>query len=229
MPPARVPVWLQDRRDDDGNPIRHRGDYGGKAIRPFHDDELIVERQVRERPRSRSRSRVRTRSVDGWPGAVVKRRAIRERQGPIGPLVSVDPAFPQDVTLHLSLPVKDDLEDVLEEAARLRRLGHFSDAIALFTGTLGHFLDNRYVLVQYAQCLYEAGQYVQLGKLAEERPLRPLNHPDALELNWNLLLAAAGQGSFKNPLDDDDTTHFIAEIMTMVANSWPRIDSTEVS
>ncbi|KAL2157297.1 hypothetical protein VTH06DRAFT_6235 [Thermothelomyces fergusii] len=124
--------------------------------------------------------------------------------------------------------MRDDLEEVLEECSRLRRLGHFADAIALFRVQLDEFLDNRYVLVQYAQCLYEAGQYDQLETLAEEKDPRrmSLDKADALQLNWDMLLLAAGKGPYKSQFDGAPDG-LLPAIQRVVANTWPRLDSTQ--
>ncbi|KAK5652911.1 hypothetical protein OQA88_9389 [Cercophora sp. LCS_1] len=110
----------------------------------------------------------------------------------------VDPRNPQDVTLHLSLPVRDDLEDILETCSALRRLGHFGEAIRLFDRHLEHFLDNKYVAVQYAQCLYDAGQLTKLRQFMADRDASP-DEPrvgdaqdSTLRLNWDLLARLAG-------------------------------------
>ncbi|KAL2166096.1 hypothetical protein VTG60DRAFT_3304 [Thermothelomyces hinnuleus] len=136
------------------------------------------------------------------------------------PMLRVELLSPEDVTAHMSLPVRDDLEDVLEECSRLRRLGHFADAIALFRTQLSHFLDNRYVLVQYAQCLYEAGQYNQLEKLAEEKAPRRSNpnEADALQLNWDMLLLAAEKGHYKSQFDRVSYT-MLPAIKAVVTNA----------
>ena len=182
-------------------------------------------------PRSRSRSRERISSTDGPP-----QRAQPLRHGEPGdtggpgpaqqPMIRIDPASPQDVTVHMSLPLQDDLEDVLEECSRLRRLGHFNEAIALFRNRLSYFLDNRYVLVQYAQCLYEAGQHAELEKLAKEKAPPRLERPDSLQLNWDMLLVAAGGRACVGPLPNVD--HLFWPIKAIVTEAWPRLDSTEV-
>ncbi|SPQ24225.1 506d5266-35dd-409b-b4ee-d2a11c6de632 [Thermothielavioides terrestris] len=150
-----------------------------------------------------------------------------ERESGQRPLLRVDPLAPQDATVHLSLPLQDDLEDLLEECGRLRRLGHFADAIALFQNRLSHFFDNRYVLVQYAQCLFEGGQFAQLGKLAEEKAPRRLPQPDALQLNWDMLLLAAEKGPYKSQFDNHEALDMLPAIKDIITASLPKLDSTE--
>ncbi|KAL2193224.1 hypothetical protein P885DRAFT_802, partial [Corynascus similis CBS 632.67] len=146
------------------------------------------------------------------------------------PTLRINPLSPQDVTLHMSVPLHDDLEDLLEECCRLRRLGHFTEAIALFQGQLSHFLDNRYVLVQYAQCLFEAGLHDQLDELAEEKAPHGLGGvADALQLNWKMLLFAALKGPYKRRKITLRAAQesMLQEIKTVIRGAWPRLDSTE--
>lgn len=143
-------------------------------------------------------------------------------------MLRIDPLSPQDVTVHMSCPVQDDLEDVLEDCSRLRRLGHFVEAIGLFRDRLGHFLDNRYVVVQYAQCLYEAGQHAEVEKLAEKKAPPCVEPPDALQMNWDMLLLAAGGRRSSGHLHIDNKKGLVLAVKEVVAGHWPRLDSTEV-
>lgn len=143
-------------------------------------------------------------------------------------MLHLDPLSPQDVTVHMSCPVQDDLEGILEDCSRLRRLGHFAEAIALFRDRLSHFFDNRYVLVQYAQCLYEAGQYAEVVKLEEEMALPRLTPPDALQIQWDMLLLATGEGSKSGVSREDNENSIVLEVKRTVAGHWPKLDSTEV-
>lgn len=179
-----------------------------------------------QRPRPRSISSSRTRPAPDPTPITIQETDGGDGRGPGRPvMLRVDPLCPQDVTVHMSLPVRDDLEDVLEECSRLRRLGHFATAIALFQDRLEHFLDNRYILVQYAQCLFEAGQYGRLQKLAEERRPQPRDPPDALQLNWDLLLLAAGIGPY---FARSNVHRILPAITPVLMSAWPRLDSTEV-
>lgn len=90
-----------------------------------------------------------------------------------------------NMTTHMSLEAEDDLEGLLEEASRLRRLGHFTAAVTLFEQHLSHHLEDLYVRVQYAQCLFEGMQYKKLDHLAEKYPLE--TGDGALTLNWQLI------------------------------------------
>ncbi|PHH89870.1 hypothetical protein CDD83_5075 [Cordyceps sp. RAO-2017] len=103
----------------------------------------------------------------------------------------MNPQAPQDMTLHMSLDVTDDLDGLLEEYSKLWRLGHFDSAQALFKDRLEHFLDNSYVLTQHGQCLLQAKAFTQLAELAARFSPNPLSDGDALQLSWNLILRRA--------------------------------------
>ncbi|KLU91723.1 hypothetical protein MAPG_10240 [Magnaporthiopsis poae ATCC 64411] len=136
----------------------------------------------------------------------------------------LDPLSPQDMTVHMSLPVGDDVEGVLEEFSRLRRLGRFSDALELFgREQLGHLIDNRYVLLQYGQCLFEAGWVGELGRLAEQQATRP--ERDALGISWSLLKWMAEVET--PPLDEQ--RNILEAGMVMLRSRWPALDSTEMN
>ncbi|KAG7284310.1 hypothetical protein NEMBOFW57_010682 [Staphylotrichum longicolle] len=134
-------------------------------------------------------------------------------------MLHLDPLSPQDVTVHMSCPVQDDLEGILEDCSRLRRLGHFAEAIALFRDRLSHFFDNRYVLVQYAQCLYEAGQYAEVVKLEEEMAPPRRTPPDALQIQWDMLLLATGEASKSGVSREDNENRIVSEVKTL-ALKW---------
>ncbi|KND92321.1 hypothetical protein TOPH_03010 [Tolypocladium ophioglossoides CBS 100239] len=138
----------------------------------------------------------------------------------------LNPLAPQDVTVHMSLDVTDDLEGVLEEHSRLRRLGHFNAAIAQFDDHLEHFLDNKYVLVQYGQCLLEAKQYKQLVNVAIDHP--PKSSEEALQLSWNILLQKAEVESALEFPVLQDSSKLVKSAIDLVQARWPRLDSTEM-
>lgn len=75
---------------------------------------------------------------------------------------------PQDITVHLKLPVIDDIEAELEEFSILRRLGNFKAARSYFKEKLGNYRKVPYVFVQYAQMLLDAGDFKTLSKLRPE-------------------------------------------------------------
>ncbi|KAK4164358.1 hypothetical protein QBC43DRAFT_185113, partial [Cladorrhinum sp. PSN259] len=135
----------------------------------------------------------------------------------------VKPHAPQDITVHMSLPVQDDLEETLEEYSRLRRFGHFRDAIELFEKELEHFLDNRYVLFQYCLCLLEAGEYGRLAGLTPKILARPMNAYDLLDVAIRLLLCKAELDS----VEPETLLSASQGAEEMVRSSWPTIDSTE--
>ncbi|KAJ9138772.1 hypothetical protein NKR19_g7699 [Coniochaeta hoffmannii] len=126
----------------------------------------------------------------------------------------------------MSLPLRDDLECVLEDFSRMRRLGRFREALDLFDEQLAHFIDNRYVLVQYGLCLYEAGHIARLSELADKH--RPSRRPkDALQLCWTLLVSVADVvlPDMEPNMRFDDIVPTIAAMLT---GSWPGLSSVEV-
>lgn len=140
--------------------------------------------------------------------------------------IRINTVEPQDVTVHMSLPLRDDLEGVLEDFSRMRRLGRFREALELFDDQLAHFVDNRYVLVQYGLCLYEGGQLVLLSELADKH--RPISSPtDALHWCWImlLLLTEVEPPEFRMQKDFND---IVSTILTMLSRSWPHLSSVEV-
>jgi hypothetical protein len=140
--------------------------------------------------------------------------------------ITIDPLSPQDLTVHISLPLRDDLEATLEDFSRLRRLGRFREALELFEDRLTHFLDNRYVLVQYGLCLYEAGQIARLSELAEKQHLQNPHPKDAVQLCWTMLLfMAEAHTSMHVGIDIIDIT---TTALSMLNRSWPHLDSLEM-
>lgn len=145
------------------------------------------------------------------------------------PAILVNPDDPKDVTVHMSLDTRPDIEGLLEENARLCRLGHFTKAIVQFKKLLLPYLDNKYVLVQYGQCLYAAQQYGALIKLGEKYPLVEVEKGDCddIQLNWNLLLRKAiGMGEADMQYTTDLSK--LAAVAFDRMNSLP-LDSTQVS
>jgi hypothetical protein len=134
-------------------------------------------------------------------------------------VININPLVPQDVTVHISLPLRDDLECALEDFSRMRRLGRFKEALELFDDRLAHFLDNQYVLVQYGLCLWDGGHMAKLVELAQKHP--PSSRPTgALQLCWMILHSVAVVG----PLNED----IISAMIPMLNHSWPHLSSVEV-
>lgn len=144
------------------------------------------------------------------------------------PAILVNPSDPKDVTVHMSLDTTPDIEGFLEENARLRRLGHFTKAIAQFKTLLLPYLDNKYVLVQYGQCLYEAQQHGTLAELAKKYPLVEVEDGHDIQLNWNVLLRKAErldeELDFQSIIDSNQLTAVAFDRM-----NGPNLDSTQVS
>ncbi|MBE3048877.1 hypothetical protein IMZ48_41540 [Candidatus Bathyarchaeota archaeon] len=124
----------------------------------------------------------------------------------------------------MSLPIKDDLEDLLEEGNKLQKWGYFDDALRIFQGLHERSPEDRYILVQYGQCLVEAGQYSRLASLARSRQ-ELLSSKDGLEINWSLLLLSADVDIQEENLTLPKVS---VEVRDLLKRSWPHLNSTEV-
>lgn len=87
---------------------------------------------------------------------------------------------PQDVTLHLELPVADDFEEELENFSVLRRLGNFKSAKDYFKDHLEHYLGHPFIFVQYASMLLEMGNYRAFQKLDAQSVFGPGKNPSLI-------------------------------------------------
>ncbi|KAI1776928.1 hypothetical protein F4818DRAFT_363487 [Hypoxylon cercidicola] len=76
-----------------------------------------------------------------------------------------DPNNTRDLTVHLKLPVQEDLEEDLEEFCRLQRLGDFTSARKFFDSNLQDHLNKPYILIGYAEMLLEQGDYNTFAKI----------------------------------------------------------------
>lgn len=148
--------------------------------------------------------------------------------------VTVKPEACHDITRHLELDVTDDPEEALEDFAKLRRLGHFNEALRLFKNRLDHLLDNAYVRVQYGHCLLDMMDIHGLSKLADKYPIRISWNSErpGLEEEWFFILKRA---SYLNdsPLPSlleksHGHTTFCQHTWKMLRKCWPKLDSTEV-
>lgn len=74
----------------------------------------------------------------------------------------------RDITVHVKLPVIDDIELELEEFSIFRRLGNFKAAKSYFKEKLVNYRHVPYVFVQYAQMLLDAGDFKALSRLQPE-------------------------------------------------------------
>lgn len=90
----------------------------------------------------------------------------------------------KDATLHFDLDFADDIEGHLEELARLKRLGHFHDAVNYFAFNLKQHLSLPLVKIEYADLLQEQGAYRELldlqsrGILKISRRMDPIPTPE---------------------------------------------------
>jgi hypothetical protein len=75
------------------------------------------------------------------------------------------PSITRDVTIHFELDIADDLEDLLEEFSRLKRLGHFRTAEKYFQASLHEFAEFPPVKAEYADMLLEQGDHKRLHEM----------------------------------------------------------------
>lgn len=75
---------------------------------------------------------------------------------------------PQNVSIHLELPVSEDFEAGLEEFSRLKRLGNFKGAKDYFKDNLEAYIGHPYVFVQYAEMLLAMADFQSFGLLDAE-------------------------------------------------------------
>lgn len=75
-----------------------------------------------------------------------------------------------DSTIHFSLDVADDIEGHLEEVSRLKRWGHFQEAIGYFTANLEQHLDLSLVRLECIDLFLEQGSYHQLDNFVFNHP-----------------------------------------------------------
>ncbi|RSM12597.1 hypothetical protein CEP52_002405 [Fusarium oligoseptatum] len=162
---------------------------------------------------------------------------IRLPESPGAPKEKFDvictPGRPRDATVRLNLGVFHDLDDELEEFNRYVRRGEFGTARVFFDKHLLAHVAYPWVFVQYAEMLFEMGDYKSLLQLNAEPVFRLTQfgnrHEDVeamrrLEINWRLLKASAlchSQHELQPVLDEVCQPH---EIIPVSAN----LGSTEV-
>ena len=177
------------------------------------------------------------------PRRAYARGRLRERESSIAqkanipkpretPTFLVDPLSAQDITVHMSLPVKDDLEDRLEESARMQRLGYFNEAMRILQELHERYPDNTYILVQFGQCLVDAGHYSRLDSLARVRK-RHLDPNHILEVIWTLLLVRVEIPLLRKEsifpfVQNELPFRLSAEGRKFLTESWSSPGSTEV-
>lgn len=76
-----------------------------------------------------------------------------------------NPSQNADLSVHLEMDVKLDLEGALEEFCRLYKVGNFSGAEAFFTENLEEHLDRPDVLITYSEMLLQQGDYLGICEL----------------------------------------------------------------
>ncbi|EEU37133.1 uncharacterized protein NECHADRAFT_86755 [Fusarium vanettenii 77-13-4] len=110
-----------------------------------------------------------------------------------------NPRHAKDVGVRLEFDVLQDLDDELEEFNQFVRRGEFRAAKTFFNDNLLAHITSPWVFVQYAEMLFEMGDYKSLLLLDPEPVFRTIasaneyEHYEAirrLEINWRLLKAS---------------------------------------
>ncbi|KAF5012767.1 hypothetical protein FDECE_1187 [Fusarium decemcellulare] len=105
-----------------------------------------------------------------------------------------NPTHSKDVTVHLEFDVVSDLDDEVEEFNRLVRQGDFANAKSFFDEHLVAHSAHPWIFVQYAEMLFEMGDYKSFQELNPQPVFQPLRSDASdslklLERNWRLLKA----------------------------------------
>lgn len=185
-----------------------------------------------QNPRSPKATEYFPRPVRGNPKSSYPQRPYvevgphRHPSPPLPATIQVHPRNRQDITVHMSLDIRDDLEGYLEDLSRASRLGHFGAEIDQLRDQIRHFFQNRYVLVQYGQVLVDGMRFSELANLAQQFP--PTKSSTPVELNWNLLLTRAQYLSELFFLGELTNDNMWSAANTLLLQSWPNLDSTEV-
>ncbi|ELQ37937.1 hypothetical protein OOU_Y34scaffold00567g84 [Pyricularia oryzae Y34] len=241
----RIDRWVMEQNYDGNGNLTHRpldtqlqGQDGSPSQRPkdrgsSHSMQPLASegQAASEDSSNNSDNHSKPLSAEGEGGnrsrrMLFSRPEIYAQDSPALPAIHVDPLDPEDQIIHMSLPASDDLEHELEEFSRLRRLGRFSDAFSLFDKRASHFLHNRYIRVQYGQCLFEAGELGRLAELAKEwEPKRYSASVDALGALWMFLAWEAEAVT----LQLWERRSFLEAALYMIHEAWPNLDSTEMA
>ncbi|KAI0152447.1 hypothetical protein F4776DRAFT_601617 [Hypoxylon sp. NC0597] len=148
-----------------------------------------------------------------------------------------DPSHDADITVHLKMPLQEDLSGSLEELCRLERLGDFASAREFFTENLQEYLDRPQIAIEYAEMLLEQGDYKALSELDDgvmsnvQGNLTDSGNIALLRMYWELIQVFAAHykpgrpGAFFKKLDVvDEAIHELQKIDPNRTN----ITSTEI-
>ena len=153
-------------------PVLGRPDafYGSHPIPPPPPPQIL--RDLHSRPqhyRVQDKPPYTIRDVPPPPGPDPRPRKGSPKSHGFGFFQAVcDTAEPQNLSVHLELPISEDFEAGLEEFSRLKRLGNFKGAKDYFKDNLETYIDHPYVFVQYAEMLLAMGDFQSFGLLDAE-------------------------------------------------------------
>ncbi|KAI1077260.1 hypothetical protein F5B20DRAFT_593070 [Whalleya microplaca] len=146
-----------------------------------------------------------------------------------------DPSQTTDITVHLNMPLQEDLDDNLEQFCRLQRFGDFASAKRYFSENLQEHIDKPYVFVHYAEMLLEQGDYKSLVALNDDiiYSLQG-NVPDSdeeqlLREYWGLIrLFVYQHNPTLHPPSLDDTLNAIQNLHMIMCREGRIVGSTEI-
>ncbi|WAO95778.1 Hypothetical protein NCS54_01341900 [Fusarium falciforme] len=149
--------------------------------------------------------------------------------------ITCNPCRAKDVGVRLEFNVYQDLDDELEEFSRFIRRGEFGTAKIFFREHLLAHITNPWVFVQYAEMLFQMGDYKSLLQLDSEPVFRRIRlrdrHEDVeamrrLEINWRLIKAvclSCTQHELQPVLDEICQPHQIIPVRGDVGSTEIRI------
>ncbi|KAK4868046.1 hypothetical protein LT330_007244 [Penicillium expansum] len=142
-----------------------------------------------------------------------------------------------DTTLHFVLNIVDDIEGQLEELGRLKRWGHFKEALEYFESNLEQHIDLPMVKIEYADLLLEQGAYRKLIQLGLEAPSQPkyipvrgVYRPELYSTHFNAIHKSARFASESFAADDlggdqmDKFTFYLHKRVNDQRNSHRKFD-----
>ncbi|KAI0516977.1 hypothetical protein F5B22DRAFT_605733 [Xylaria bambusicola] len=129
----------------------------------------------------------------------------------------------EDLTVHLTMHLEEDLEDFLDELSCLSRLGHFSSAQKFFQEHLHHHIDNPYVLVCWADLLLRQGDFKGVTLIKDDAMYKNEGEQSTAEelkllrLNWELIQTLAKSMTLDTNSAASTVSEEAIEVLTAIA------------
>ncbi|KAL4970499.1 uncharacterized protein BDV14DRAFT_195186 [Aspergillus stella-maris] len=97
----------------------------------------------------------------------------------------------QDMTIHFDMDVAEDVDSLLEEFSRLKRLGDFCSAEQHFRDYLEIYADMLPVIIEYADMLVEQGSYSRLNQFISSQRTVISKQAAAIDMQSNTAMYLA--------------------------------------